>query len=220
MKIIESNNTSLGKRLGAALKKLMALHKINMTQLNKSTDVPLTTLNRILSGKNINPTITSLLPLAEFFNITLNQLMGIDPLNLDASSNIPIKKTDAWIYIPLINWEQALEWPKNNLDKTAFDSISTDIDLSANAFALRIEELNWEGFFSGSILITDPDIKPEHSDYVVTVKKGQAKASLKQILIDDGCKYLRPLNKEYQTQVMDSSYSIVGTVAQIRMNRK
>jgi SOS-response transcriptional repressor LexA len=221
MKELDTNKKNmLTEKLGSSIEKLMGLHHINMHQLHKNTGVPLTTINRIINDKNVNPTITSLIPIADFFGITLNQLMGIDPLDSDLLVGIYARKRDLWTDVPIVTWEQAAEWPLNSASLTINNVISTDVTLGAHPFALLISETNWEGFFPNSIIIADATFIPEHSDYVVVLKAGQKRTSLKQILIDDDKTYLRPVNKDYQTTLMDESYKLLGVVVQIRMDRR
>lgn len=221
MKELKNNKKCmLTDKLSSSIEKLMELHGVNMNQLHKNTGVPLTTINRLINDNNVNPTITSLIPIADFFEVTLNQLMGIDPLDSDLLVGKYAKKRGLWTDVPIITWEQASEWPANVSTLTINNVISTDVPLGDHPFALVINEINWEGFFPNSIIIVDTTLHPEHSDYAVALKSGQKRASLKQILIDDDRTYLRPVNKDYQTQLMDDSYKLLGTVAQIRMDRR
>lgn len=210
------NLTDFSDKLSKTINKLMQLHRINMHQLHKNTGVPLTTINRLVNDKKINPTINSLLPIADYFGITLNQLMGIDPLNSELLVGKYSSKRELWTQVPIINWEQVIDWPKVTFQHV----ISTDLVLNKNPFALVVQEVNWEGFFPNSVLIVDQVNMPEHRDYAVVLKNGQKRASLKQILMDDDKIYLRPLNKDYQTQIMDNSFRIIGVVMQIRIDRK
>lgn len=199
---------------------LMRLKGSNMSQIHKDTGVPLTTITRLIHSTNPNPTISSLLPIAKYFGVTLNQLMGLDPLNLNNSSNgNPGAKTlRPWLHIPLISWEEAAHWLDGPPCSMA-EHITSDCELSRHAFALKVAETNWEGFFMGSILIIDPEVTPEHGDYVVVLKESQTKTSLKQLLKDDDKLYLRPISKDYQTQLMDPSYQIKGVMVQTRLDR-
>jgi SOS-response transcriptional repressor LexA len=217
-KMIEENNQH-SELLTKVLNKLMALRNVSMNQLHKLTGVPLTTINRMATSKNINPTIATLIPIANYFGVTLNQLMGIDPLNTGLATNQNCEKTAILINVPLITWEQAISWSTDHAKIKTEKTISTDARLRANSFALIITEPTLEGFFPTSVLIVDSEANPEHSDYAIVYKIGQKRATLKQILIDDDKIYLRPLNKEYQTQMMSKSYIILGTVAQVRSNR-
>lgn len=204
----------------SSLTELMRVKGANMSQIHKDTGVPLTTITRLIHSKNPNPTIASLLPIAKYFGVTLNQLMGLDPLNLNnlSSSNLGAKTLRPWLHIPLINWEEAAHWPGGPPCSIA-KHITSDCELSNHAFALKVVETNWEGFFVGSILIVDPKVTPEHGDYVVVLKENQTRTSLKQLLKDDDKLYLRPISKDYQTQPMDPSFQIKGVMVQTRLDR-
>lgn len=221
MKELDANKKNIfTQKLGSSIERLMELHHVNMNQLHKNTGVPLTTINRIINDESVNPTITSLIPIADYFGVTLNQLMGIDPLDSDILVGKYARKRDLWTDVPIINWEDTAEWPLNLHTLAISNAISTDVTLGEHPFALVINEMNWEGFFPNTILIVDSNLQPEHSDYAVVLKLGQKRASLKQILIDDDKTYLRPVNKDYQTQLLDESYKLLGVVVQIRMDRR
>ena len=220
MNNLEANKKPITLDLAKTIEYLMETRNINMNQLHKKTGVPVTTINRLLNEKNANPTISSLIPIANFFEITLNQLMGIDPSNLDPLIDKYAPKNSLWRNVPIISWERAAEWSANISTANISETISTDILLGNNPYALIISESNWEGFFPNSVIIIDSSILPDHGDYAVILKKGQKRASLKQILIDDDKTYLRPVNKDYQTQILDESYELLGVVVQIRMDRK
>jgi len=202
------------------LVKLMSECNINAVELSRTTNLPISTIRRIRQADDANPTISSLIPIAEFFSITLNQLIGIDPLPNDRIIGAYLEKRENWLQIPIINWKQVLTYPSPNIDLNQVSTISTDATLSEKSYALSVEEDNWPGFLKGTILVIDPSATPEHRDYIVTHKEGQSKASFHQLHIDDDQKYLRPLNPAYLTKLFDDTYKILGTLIQIRMDVK
>ena len=221
MKEITTDKKNMfSESLSKTLLKLLEINKTNMRQLHKNTGIPFSTINRMINESDHNPTINSLLPIADYFGITLNQLMGIDPLDSDMLIGIYSKKREHWTKVPIIDWEQAFGWHKNPSTENIQETITTDVILNNNPFALVINETNLEGFMPNTVIIVDAITNIEHGDYVVTSKLDQKKSSLKQVLIDDGRVYLRPLNKNFQTHVMDDAYKIIGIVIQIRMDTK
>src|SRR3989339_1637782 len=108
-----------GQNLRERFENLLAEYKISLAQLHKNTGVPLTTLKRIKNDLFANPTLSSLAPIADFFSITINQLVGIDPLPTDLPLGVYIEKRDTWTAVPLISWEQAISWPncQNEISK-------------------------------------------------------------------------------------------------------
>lgn len=61
------------------LKGLMDNQSINQPQLSKLTGVGQSTIQRILSGAIKSPKNSQLLPLCEYFGVTIDQMIGNEP---------------------------------------------------------------------------------------------------------------------------------------------
>lgn len=210
----------IGEKLSLNLYRLMSISNINPSQLHKNTNIPKSTLSRMLTNKEVNPTISTLIPIANFFSVTINQLLGIDPLPNESSIGAYAEKRNNWTEVPIIDWELATTWSTKNIETKKSSAISTDIEISAGSFALKINDEDLEGFLQGSILIIDPKINPVSRDYIIVHKKGQKSASFKQLLLHEGEKYLKPLNKEFKTTEFDNTYKLIGVMVQVRMDWK
>ncbi len=204
-------------RLRDNLIRLMKDHETNMTHIYKETGVPVTTIQRICKDPNANPTLASLMPIADFFSITLAQLIGEDPLPNGKATKSTVKN---WTNVPIISWEQAINWPNLSHSNPEQPHVATEIKVAENTFALEINEDHWEQFHRGSIVIVNPALKPVNRDYVVTHKTGSNHATLKQILLHENDIYLKPMNSDFKTTLMDDSHQILGIVIQVRMNLK
>lgn len=203
-------------RLRDNLLTLMKLHDTNMTLMFKQTGVPITTIQRICKDPNANPTLASLIPIAEFFSITLAQLIGEEPLpDLSQTAN-----AKALTQVPIISWQQAMHWPKFNFKGHQPRLVSTEISLGENPFALEIVDDHLDSFHKGTQLIVDIHLRPSHGDYVICFKKGSNQASLNQILLHDGDTYLKPTSSQFKTTQMNELYTLLGVVVQARMNLK
>ena len=202
-------------RLRDNLLNLMKNHDTNMTHLFKNTGVPITTIQRICKDPNANPTLASLIPIADYFSITVAQLIGEEPLPNSPAKAVP----QHWSNVMMISWQQVIDWPncKTSLQQRY---ITTDMKVGDHAFALEILDDQHENFHKGSIIIADPHIQPNHRDYVISHKKGSHQATLKQLLSHEGDIYLKPTNFEFKTTVMNDNYRILGVVIQVRMNLK
>ena len=192
--------------------------QVSITQLHKNTGVPITSIQRMRSDPTANPTIASLKPIADFFNISINQLIGEDPLTENEFAGVYIENKIEWASIPLITWKQVVSWP-NNYDKAKkYTLIATDIGVGKNAYALKVLDEMEDGFRKGSMIIVDPNIEPNDMDYVIAHKVGSAEASLKNFRVYDGEIYLKPLNKHFNSTVFNQDYKVLGTVVQIKFN--
>lgn len=208
--------TMYENKLRDNLIKLMRRCRVKVSELHKSTGVPLTTLKRMKNDTNSNPTLSSIIPVANFFGLTVDQLVGIVPLPSDKLLGSYQEKRGYWTNIPIIQWEEVIDWPQINIGGCSITS--TDAKISRDSFALIVETSDLTGFLANSILVIDPQAKPEHGDYIIAIKEGEKITSLKQFLLHEGEAYLKPVNPHYKTISLDQSYKILGLVVQVKWN--
>lgn len=202
------------EKLGDNLNLLMAQTRISASQLSKNTGLPATTIKRIRNNSHANPTLTSLLPIAQFFGITLSQLVGDEALPNHSIQGVFVNR-EQWTQVPIISWAQAIQWPKIDLSKMAWTS--TDKSIGNNAYALEVKEETWANLPPGTILIIDPNIQPEHRDFAIITKADQKAATLKQVLVEDGDIYLKAMTPGYPITTFTDKYQFLGTVIEYKM---
>ncbi len=187
------------------LNQLMNEASINASELARRIGLPASTIKKIRNRDNPNPTLSTLLPIAHFFSISLSQLIGDIPM---------IKTTSTNNTIPLITWNEVVNWPDSF--NTLHTRIKTENKLSAHGFALTVEEENWENLCKGTIMFFEPAQVAEHRDYVIVHKKGQKIPSLKQILHDEDQIYLKPLIQGYKISMFTPEHKILGVMIEYR----
>lgn len=207
-------------KLHEVLEKLMEEVAINEAELARKTDIPQPTLHRILSGATKSPRGNSLAPLANFFSVTINQLMGVDPLPADRVAGTHNTRIYGWTPIPVISWEEATNWAKFQTElrnQNWKNWVSTDLTVSDAAFAIIVKgDAMAPTFNEGTILVIEPELAPNNRDFVVAAVKGQNNAIFKQLLTDGDDKYLKSINGEYRTVQIDKATTIIGTLVQAR----
>lgn len=215
---LESDINSIGRNLNHNLSKLMEDNHISLSILYRNTGIAIPTIKRLQSDPTTNPTIATLLPIANFFGITVTQLIGSEPLPTDVTGYIEDKTH--WLKVPLIQWQQTIDWKKSKNQERDDSFVLVDIDVGQNPYALKVEEDDWLTISKGSILIINTEIQPEHKDYIIVHKIGQNNSTLKQVMIDEGKIYLKPMNPYFQPTVFDESYLFLGVLIQIRKDTK
>lgn len=204
------------EKLSDTLNLLMAEVHISAEELARRTGVPASTIKKIRNRYNPNPTLTTLLPLATYFSVTLDQLVGIAPLS--ASRIKGLYQSAVAKYLPVISWVEALEWP--DIQNSTDVKITSEFHYSANAYALLVEADNWENLARGTALLIDPELKAEHRDFVIVHKAGQPVPALKQILYDEEQIYLKPLIQGYNMTVLSNAHRILGVVVEYQKHLK
>lgn len=201
------------------LNKLMEKTNTNINQLSKNTGLANTTIKRMCTDPESNPTLDSITKIAEFFGITPNQLIGTEPVPDETTSYQPCFEN--WDKVPIINLNQVIGWPKNIEEIKARDSakyVLTDIGINKEVFAVIATDETLEPKFSeGAILIFDPTRTPKNKDYVILLTYGKDLPQFRQILIDGPDMYAKTINPEFYGLEIDN-FKILGVLIQAKAN--
>ena len=166
--------------------------------LARKLGIPTNKITRILNGDVTDPKASTLLQIANSFGITMEQLLGVEPIlrkgeygDLTASQILPVfelsrsnnKDTPKEWY----------RWVENDLDGDYY-AISIDTDLYEPTFAQR------------SLLIVNPDMQPEDRSFVIVKKKNKSgPAAIKKYVIDGDQTYLYPINPKLPIEIYDKN---------------
>ncbi len=206
------------EQLSDNLNFLMAEVHISADELARRTGVPASTIKKIRNKYNPNPTLTTLLPLAAYFSIKLGQLVGDEPLPDSRLRGLYKVNPDILKHLPVISWQEAIDWPKNKND--LYSTMTSEFDCSENAYALVVEEDDWENLAKGTALLVDPLVNPEHRDFVIVYKAGQHAPLLKQMLFDEADRYLKPVIQGYNIVQLTDEHKILGVVVEYKKHLK
>lgn len=206
------------EKLSDNLNLLMAETRINAEELARRIGLPASTIKKIRNRYNPNPTLTTLLPIAKFFALTLGQLVGDEPLPTSSIKGVYRQNIDTLQQIPLLSWEESIIWPSTS--NQPHQCISTEHRYSNNAFALLVEEDGWENLSKGTALLIDPTLQPEHRDFGIILKEGQKIPSVKQILFDEGQLYLKPVIYGYTITVFTPEHKLLGIIVEYKKHLK
>lgn len=187
------------------LNRLMDLHDIDLATLEKLAGVPASTIYRLKGKKKWNPTLNSIKAIAKFFKITVSQLIGEQPIGAHIVS--------------LLAQNEVKDF-KSFLDRNQEkESITSDIAVSKQAFALRMFDSSMEPFLpENSILIIDAQKKYQNKDFVLLLQDHESPL-VRQILLDGTSIYLKSLNPEFSTKpekINTSKFEVIGPIVQYK----
>lgn len=91
--------------------------------------------------------------------------------------------------------------------------ISPTKRVSERSFALQVcgDPMEPE-FTEGATIIVDPERGALHGSFVVVKLEDAQEATFKQLIVDAGQKFLRPLNAHYPVMAINGNATIVGVV--------
>lgn len=199
------------------LRGLMAEKDIDDTRLAKATGVAISSLSRIKNDPFCNPTLASLQPLAEFFGVTVSQLIGETSLNRSYIAEPNKRRTLVVLQVPLVQWDEIETFLADKL--TEFNQwVPSNLPLSKQAFALCVQNTTWGNLFcQGSYLLADPEVNAVDGDYVVVHNQADKNYYIKRLVIEGSDKYLQSLNPDIKlTEKIKNTESITAVIVEIR----
>ncbi|MGD9153416.1 MAG: S24 family peptidase [Gammaproteobacteria bacterium] len=202
-------NTDAAK-ISSVLKLLLNTARINESALSRAINIPRTTINRLASGKTPDPRASTLQAIAQYFNISVEQLLGNQPIN---APNTPSKQ------IPIISWDAVNTWDaiKQNLSISNHKSwvSSTNLNKAENNFAIKITgDAMWPLFAENTILIIDPDKQPKNRDFVLAYRGKNNETIFRQLIMEGQYKFLTAVNEIFPTVKLQDKDQIIGVLVQ------
>lgn len=158
----------------------------------------------------------------------LAEALGVDPRWLATGKGSPQSGDDVvqgpaiMAYVPLISWVAAGNW-REVVDPYppggGENLVPATCRVGNNAYALRVQGDSMEPVFpNGSIIIVDPASEARHGSYVIVRLDDAEQATFKQLVIDGGIRYLKPLNPRYPVMEIRERATVCGVVRQMVMD--
>jgi len=208
-------------KLGKNLKRLLFERNMKPVDLAREVNLPQPTVHRLVSGKSTRPDKSSLEPIAEFFSVSVEELLGESPTEhkskKDNKQNL-IANSAAIKNIPVIDWAQL-----TNLQKARDESkkhIVTIGHLTDQSFAAVMPDSSMEpSFAQGTLLILDPNKQAKDRSYVLVKLSENNLYVFRQLLINGNDKYLKPLNPDlslFKMRLLEESDEVVALLVESR----
>lgn len=205
------------------LSSLMEECDIDDAQLARETGVPASTISRMRINSNANPTVSTLRPISKFFSVSINQLLGDEPLPLDRLPGTHNPTCYTSIRMPVIEWDWIIDWVENdgnNIKNQLNTWVSTEKKIDHHSFALIIPTDSFGlAFRKGSTIIIDPSREPIDGDLILVKSVDDHTILLKQFLMDGNEKYMRSVNPEIKNIVpLTERHNIIGAIIETRFS--
>ena len=200
--------------LNENLNLLMAKVRISSDELARQINIPATTIKRIRNNEHANPTISTLIPIAKFFSISLDQLTGIKPL-----TNLKNKSPGNMQEIPLLSWREIINYIKiKHIERSTF--ISVEKIVSEKAFSLIVEDDDLVFFPKNCILIVDPAVQALNGDYIIVTNIKSNIPTIRKYIVEMDQIYLKSLISGIGIVPLTLEYKILGVILQYKVELK
>lgn len=202
----ESGNLLLAQTLDALINSDV---KLSPAALARKLGIPTNKITRILNGDVTDPKASTLLQIASYFGITIEQLMGLESIVPQGQPGelIPSQQVPIFEISNSTNQQAPKEWyrwAENTIDGDYY-ALSIDTDLYEPTFP------------QNSLLIINPDLTPEDRSFVVVrTKNTPSHCSIKKYVIDGNQIYLYPINPKLPVEIYEEVlYTISGVVLEV-----
>ena len=201
--------------LGQRLKKLLFDRNMKPVDLARELDLPQPTIHRIVSGKSTRPYKSSLEPIAQYFNVSVDQLLGEEPAPQDLST---LTSSSQVKVVPLVTW-QAIGF-KNKKAEPLSELVVGNV--SDEAFAVHMPDYSMEPLFQkGATLIFDPKVVPADRSYVLIQLENTNTVVFRQLLVDADHRFIKSLNVDISAasmRLLNPEDQILGCLVETRSN--
>jgi transcriptional regulator with XRE-family HTH domain len=201
----------LFNNLASNLRHLIKRSNINEAELARKTNIPQPTLHKILTGKTVDPRASTLKSLAEFFQVTIDDLLS----GTFSHASNPLSKTQS---IAVISWSDCIKgkWFLKELTPNNWNQWLFVEYISEHAFGLLTRPSMEPRFPKNTTLIIDPEVSPEDGDLVIVHYPNTTEATLREFSIDGPIKLLKPINHTVSSTDFDLNIKILGVVVQAK----
>lgn len=198
--------------LGDRIKKLMDGCEWSEGELARRSGVNQPTIHRIIVGTSREPRASNLDKIAKAFGTTAEYLRyGKSAQTPNVVEGPAIKGR-----YPLISWVAAGAWSDiAEIHPSEAVLYPCPVSCSDRTFVLRVQGISMEPLFrDGDLIFIDPGADVRHGSYVVARLDDENEATFKQLIIEGGQKYLKPVNPNWPEQIIpiNGNCTIVGPV--------
>ncbi|PKF60640.1 XRE family transcriptional regulator [Psychromonas sp. psych-6C06] len=141
-------------------------------------------------------------------------LNGIAPKHSESNLITPINKLSG-LY-PLIDWVQAGNFTAiAEIHPSDAEHYPCPVKCSDQTFLLKVRGQSMAGTFNeGELIFVDPEVEAINGKYVVARLDDENEATLKQLIIEGGERYLKATNPDWPNKILpiNGNCTIVGVV--------
>ncbi len=212
-------------RLRQNIESLFEQAEANPTLLSDRIGVSQPTLHRLLRGKNPRPSAETLRRVADYFGVTVNDLLEKDLTTGQTIIPATPARVDPGIrgLVPCLTPAQAADWREISGRFRTGDAkawLPCPVNHGPSTFCLVVDGESMHNprgrpsYEPGDIIFVDPDATVTSGDRVIARLDNQVGTTFKQYLAEDGRKMLKALNPEWMPRYLEinGNVTICGVV--------
>lgn len=205
--------------IGQKLRAARTRADLTLQDVAKALGISHQAVQQMETGKT-SPRLETIISLAKLYKASLDDIMLNSGINV-GSVGLAARR------VPIISWVQAGAWcgvtdpyPAGQGDQL----LMTTAHVGPSSYALKVRGdsmTNPDGgpsFPDGTYIVVDPEVTAVHGDFVVCRLENTNEATFKQLVVDGGEQFLKPLNPRYPLIKIDAETTLCGVVKQAITN--
>jgi transcriptional regulator with XRE-family HTH domain len=213
------NESTIGLKIKENLLFLTKKYNISEAELCRKAHLPQATVNRLLKGTTDDPRASTLKAIANFFNITVDQLLSNQLLKESTfdTTRLPIydMNQDSSIFNNIIN-KSTTPWG-SILAKKEEEFLEVEPSISDGCVVFKVNgDSMWPQFIEGIFVIIDTSASPQHRDFVMYLLADSKQIVLRQYIEEGEDRILKPLNFAYKSIQIKTTDVLIGKVIQAK----
>lgn len=168
-------------------------------------------------------------PMGERTARRLERELSLRPMSLDqlSQTSIPLTHDDSAAHCPprmapFLEWEDVKVWPQRGRQRQEDPDTACETPARAGprAFWVSMYDCSMTSHQGLSVpegyrVLVDPGLKPVSGSLVVAEAGSERSMTLRQLVVDPGGRYLRPLNPAFATYQLRARDRVVGVAVEI-----
>lgn len=197
--------------LATNLQKLLTAHSISVMELARKTHIPQPVIHRLVNGNTPNPTVFTLSPIANFFSISINQLIDEVPLpqKIHLKEVVSIEHHKHNLKVDIVDWKYPV-------------SVKARAKKDSNLYALNMKDYKYDvsdpRFSENTIITIDSCLLPINENYILIHKKASVYPYIAQFLKDKDGVFIKLLNQNFLVREISKDEKIIGVVIEAYTN--
>ncbi len=199
--------------IGKNIRQLMACAKMSEADLCRGVNLPQTTVNRLLSGHTTDPRISTLVAIAQFFEVSLEQLLGFEsiiPNNLGVSTRGCI--------LPIISWGNLHTWlyHASEITNELHRWIKTERSFNEHSFVISAPASCHHIFGENGLLLMNRFAPSEFKDGHIVLLEENNEFYLRKVLKEGTRWYSKRLFAPYEINLLPDKIIFHACVVEVR----
>ena len=182
--------------------------------LARKLGIPTNKITRIINGDVTDPKASTLLQIASCFEISIDQLLGLEPIVAKIEEYGDPKPSQL---IPIFTVGNTISNEPSGWYRLEGDNVDD------NYFAVTVNTDLYEPTFpNGCLIVVNNEITPEDRSFVlVETIHEKPYPSIKKFVMDGNTNYLYPINPKLNVEMYDpKSYNIRGVILEVHQKLK